>query len=104
MSAQRPIGAAFARAKERGEVALVAYAMAGDPDAQGSVEVFAALADGGADIIEIGIPFSDPIADGPVILPPQRGHWQSGVRPCERCSKKSSPRCKAEWGACRSSR
>jgi tryptophan synthase alpha chain len=61
------IAAAFTRAKERGEGALVAYAMAGDPDLPRSVDVFAALVEGGADILEIGVAFSDPIADGPVI-------------------------------------
>ena len=61
------IAAAFARAKARGEGALVAYAMAGDPDLARSVDVFAALVEGGADILELGVAFSDPIADGPVI-------------------------------------
>jgi tryptophan synthase alpha chain len=61
------IAAAFARAKARGEGALVAYAMAGDPDLPRSVDVFAALVEGGADVLEIGVAFSDPIADGPVI-------------------------------------
>jgi tryptophan synthase alpha chain len=61
------IAAAFKRAKDRGEGALVAYAMAGDPDLPRSVDVFAALVEGGADILEIGVAFSDPIADGPVI-------------------------------------
>jgi tryptophan synthase alpha chain len=61
------IAAAFARAKARGEGALVAYAMAGDPDLARSVDVFAALVEGGADVLEIGVAFSDPIADGPVI-------------------------------------
>jgi len=61
------IAQAFAKAQARGEGALVAYAMAGDPDLPRSVEVFAALVEGGADIIEIGVAFSDPIADGPVI-------------------------------------
>ena len=59
------IAAAFAKAKARGEGALVAYAMAGDPDLARSVDVFAALVEGGADILEIGVAFSDPIADGP---------------------------------------
>lgn len=58
---------AFERARARGEAALVAYAMAGDPDLQRSVEVFAAAVEGGADVLEIGVAFSDPIADGPVI-------------------------------------
>ncbi len=61
------IAAAFAKAKARGEGALVAYAMAGDPDLPRSVDVFAALVEGGADILELGVAFSDPIADGPVI-------------------------------------
>jgi tryptophan synthase alpha chain len=61
------IADAFARAKARGEGALVAYAMAGDPDLARSVDVFAACVEGGADILEIGVAFSDPIADGPVI-------------------------------------
>lgn len=61
------IAAAFAKAKARGEGALVAYAMAGDPDLPRSVDVFAALVEGGADVLEIGVAFSDPIADGPVI-------------------------------------
>ena len=59
--------AAFERARARGEGALVAYAMAGDPDLPRSVDVFAACVEGGADILEIGVAFSDPIADGPVI-------------------------------------
>jgi tryptophan synthase alpha chain len=61
------IAAAFEKAKARGEGALVAYAMAGDPDLPRSVDVFAAMVEGGADILEIGVAFSDPIADGPVI-------------------------------------
>ncbi len=61
------IAQAFARAKARGEGVLVAYAMAGDPDLPRSVDVFAALVEGGADILELGVAFSDPIADGPVI-------------------------------------
>jgi tryptophan synthase alpha chain len=65
MSAE--IAEAFARAKARGEGALVAYAMAGDPDLARSVDVFAACVEGGADVLEIGVAFSDPIADGPVI-------------------------------------
>jgi tryptophan synthase alpha chain len=46
---------------------LVTYATAGDPDAKQSLDVMRAMAAGGADVIEVGVPFSDPIADGPVI-------------------------------------
>ena len=46
---------------------LVAYVTAGDPDAARSAEILVALSRAGADVIEVGIPFSDPLADGPVI-------------------------------------
>lgn len=61
------IGEAFARAKAEGRPALVAYVTAGDPDLPRSAEVIRAVAEGGADLIEVGVPFSDPLADGPVI-------------------------------------
>ncbi len=50
-----------------GRKALIPYLTAGDPYPQATVEVMLALAEGGADIIELGVPFSDPMADGPVI-------------------------------------
>lgn len=53
------------RAQSRG--GLVTYVTAGDPNLSASRDVVLALADAGADVIEIGVPFSDPIADGPVI-------------------------------------
>ena len=55
------------RAFELGRPALVTYLTAGDPTPDGSLAMFQALIDGGADIIEIGVPFSDPGADGPAI-------------------------------------
>jgi len=60
---------AFARLRaNRGrETGLVAYITAGDPDLPTSRDIVRAIARGGADVIEIGVPFSDPIADGPVI-------------------------------------
>jgi tryptophan synthase alpha chain len=61
------IAAAFARCREAGETALVTYVMAGDPDVATSKAMVLACAEGGADLVEIGIPFSDPIADGPTI-------------------------------------
>ena len=51
----------------QGRKALIPYLTAGDPDPATTVEVMLALAAGGADIIELGVPFSDPMADGPVI-------------------------------------
>ncbi|HTP50791.1 MAG TPA: tryptophan synthase subunit alpha [Anaeromyxobacteraceae bacterium] len=58
---------AFRAAQERGEAALVTYVMAGDPDLPTSRAMALACAEGGADVIEIGMPFSDPIADGKTI-------------------------------------
>lgn len=58
---------AFAAASSGGRRALVAYLMAGYPDSATGVEAAVAALDAGADILEIGVPFSDPVADGPVI-------------------------------------
>ncbi|HUL60839.1 MAG TPA: tryptophan synthase subunit alpha [Anaeromyxobacteraceae bacterium] len=61
------IAATFARCRAAGEAALVAYVMGGDPDLATSTAMALACVEGGADLLEIGIPFSDPIADGPTI-------------------------------------
>ena len=61
------IDARFAQLKKEGHSALVTYLMAGDPDPETSLEVIRALPKAGADIIEIGMPFTDPMADGPSI-------------------------------------
>lgn len=57
----------FERIRSNGRGGLVAYVTAGDPDARRSVEILDGLARGGADLIEVGVPFSDPLADGPAI-------------------------------------
>jgi len=61
------IAQTFQRLKERGEKALVAYVTAGDPDLDKTLEIISGLKEAGVDILEIGVPFSDPTADGPVI-------------------------------------
>ena len=58
---------AFEGLRSRGRGGLVTYVTAGDPDGPRSAAILDALARGGADVIEVGIPFSDPLADGPVI-------------------------------------
>jgi tryptophan synthase alpha chain len=57
----------FAELKGRGEAALIPFVTAGDPDLSTTLEILRALERGGADLIELGIPFSDPTADGPTI-------------------------------------
>lgn len=57
----------FDQLRQAGRGGLVAYVTAGDPDARTSEDILVALAEGGADVIEVGVPFSDPVADGPVI-------------------------------------
>ena len=57
----------FARLKSQGKKAFVAYVMAGDPDEATSLEVVKGLPAAGVDIIELGMPFTDPMADGPTI-------------------------------------
>ena len=57
----------FAELKSRGELGIVAYITAGDPSLEATRCFVLALAEAGADVIELGVPFSDPIADGPVI-------------------------------------
>ncbi len=61
------IAAAFEKARLENRAAFIAYLTAGDPDAESTVGLAAALDRAGADVLELGVPFSDPIADGPVL-------------------------------------
>ena len=61
------IAATFARLRSQGRKALIPYFTAGHPSREHAVPLMHALASQGADIIELGVPFSDPMADGPVI-------------------------------------
>jgi tryptophan synthase alpha chain len=61
------IAKTLASLKAQGRKALIPYVTAGDPFADATPQIMQALAEGGADIIELGVPFSDPMADGPVI-------------------------------------
>lgn len=58
---------AFSRRRAEGQAALVPYVTAGHPGPDVTVELLRALADAGADVLELGVPFSDPLADGPTI-------------------------------------
>ncbi len=86
----------FKELKSKGESALIGYAVAGYPSLEKSIEVIKAMIKGGVDILEIGIPFSDPIADGQTI---QRATYQAlmnGIEPkdalyiCKEISKEFS--------------
>jgi len=68
------IGEAFALRRARGQSALIPYVTAGHPEAGATPRLLRAVADAGADVIELGIPFSDPLADGPTI---QRSSFQA---------------------------
>lgn len=61
------LAAAFARCRDERRAALVPYVTAGHPSLAATPDVLLALADAGADVIELGVPFSDPLADGPTI-------------------------------------
>jgi tryptophan synthase alpha chain len=77
------ISETFRELKERNEAALIAYLTVGDPDLTKTPKLAGALIDGGADIIELGIPFSDPIADGPTIQNATSRSLMSGTRPLD---------------------
>ena len=67
MSETTRIDRRFAALKSEGRPALVTFVTAGDPDYDTSLEILRALPNAGADIVEVGMPFSDPMADGPAI-------------------------------------
>ncbi len=72
---------AFARAKKEERAALVAYLMAGDPTLDASERLALACVRGGANLLELGLPFSDPIADGPEIQAAGQRALRAGTRP-----------------------
>ena len=69
----------FAELARRGRRALVCYATAGHPDPERSVDLLRGLQDAGADVLEVGVPFSDPLADGPVIQASSQRALERGV-------------------------
>ncbi|KYF58697.1 tryptophan synthase subunit alpha, partial [Sorangium cellulosum] len=74
---------AFDRARQRGEGVFIPFLMLGDPDLATSARLLRAAVEGGADAIEVGIPFSDPIADGPTIQAAAVRALEAGVRPAD---------------------
>lgn len=81
MSGIHAVREAFRRARAEERPALILYWPVGYPDLEASIRIIAALARAGADLIELGVPFSDPLADGPVIQRATQRALESGVRP-----------------------
>ena len=75
----RRIHAAFARARAEGRPALMPYIVAGYPDAETSLQVALAAADAGADMLEVGLPYSDPLADGATVQRASRAALRAGA-------------------------
>ena len=66
----------FAALSAEGKKAFVAYIMAGDPGYETSLELMIGLPDAGVDVIELGLPFTDPMADGRTIQLAGQGRWR----------------------------
>lgn len=76
-----PLTQRFETLRERGERALVCFVTAGDPSLEALPDILTTLAEAGSDVIEVGIPFSDPIADGPTIQASSQRALDRGVTP-----------------------
>ncbi len=75
----RRIAAAFERARTDGRAALIPYVVAGYPDAEASFEIACAAVDAGADLLEVGLPYSDPLADGATLQRASQGALAAGA-------------------------
>src|SRR5438132_3047819 len=73
------IRSAFEALRSSGELGIVAYITAGDPSLDATLKFVLALAEAGADVIELGVPFSDPLADGPTIQRASERALKSGT-------------------------
>src|SRR5689334_18811983 len=73
------IASAFARARAEHRMAVVVYLTVGYPDADSTLALALAAIDGGADVIELGVPFSDPLADGATVQRASEAALRNGV-------------------------
>jgi tryptophan synthase alpha chain len=71
---------AFAATRAEGRAALVGYLPAGFPDVEGSIEALTVMVEAGCDVIEVGLPYSDPVMDGPTIQAAAQQALEGGVR------------------------
>ena len=79
-SDRREHGVAFEKARAEGRAALVGYLPAGFPDVDGAIDALRAMVEAGCDVIEIGLPYSDPVMDGPTIQAAAQQALDAGVR------------------------
>ena len=75
------VGGVLAAARAEGRAALVGYLPAGFPDVAVSIEAMRAMVEGGVDVVEVGVPYSDPLMDGPVIQRAVEAALRQGTRP-----------------------
>ena len=87
----RSIDELFARTREEDRAALVGYLPAGFPDLKTSIAAIEAMVDGGVDLVEVGLPYSDPVMDGPVIQAAADRALAGGLAPLT-CSTSCEPR------------
>jgi tryptophan synthase alpha chain len=80
MSGHPTTGTAFEKARADARAALVGYLPAGFPDVQGGIDAIKAMVDAGCDVIEVGLPYSDPVMDGPTIQAAAQQALDRGVR------------------------
>ncbi len=80
MSALHPLADVFAAARAEGRAALIGYLPAGFPTVPGGQAALEALIEGGCDVLEVGLPYSDPLMDGPVIQQAVQRALEGGVR------------------------
>ena len=80
MTTSTSSGDVFARARSEGRAALVGYLPAGFPSYQGCIDAIAAMVDAGVDLVELGLPYSDPVIDGPTIQAAADRALRAGTR------------------------
>ena len=80
MSGEAGVRPAFEKARADGRAALVGYLPAGFPTVDGAIEAMRAMVDAGCDVIEVGLPYSDPVMDGPTIQAAAQRALEGGVR------------------------
>lgn len=83
MTLRNGLDEAFTRARAEGRAVLIPYLTAGFPDPEVYVDVAVAILEAGADALEIGVPFSDPLLDGPSIQASQQAALDAGVTPSD---------------------